>query len=159
MTKIAVVYYSWSGHTAQLAQLVHARVGGDLVALTVPAGTFSADLYETSDRAKAQVAAGKLPPLTGALPDLTRYDLVLVGGPVWSGAPATPIRAFLASAQGNSATFAPFYTHAGTAGAYKQKFGELAGDLHVAPGFGVVGANVSGSVPGVATWLASLTQD
>jgi menaquinone-dependent protoporphyrinogen IX oxidase len=94
--KILIAYYSWSGHTKALAGQLQAATHADTYEIQVPAGTFSTDMYETSDQAKAQLEAGQLPTLTQPLPDLTKYEAILVGGPVWSGALSTPVASFMA---------------------------------------------------------------
>jgi flavodoxin len=154
MTKqILTIYYSWSGHTKALAEQIHQLAGGDLVALTVPSNTFSSDMYQTSDQAKAQLASNQLPKLTNALPAFDDYDVVLVGGPVWSGAPATPILTLLQSLQSTSAVIAPFYTHAGTAGSYEQAFIKAAPKLTVVDGLGVSGYASSNATTQIYQWL------
>ena len=37
------------------------------------------------DLAKKEAADGELPPYEGAVPDLSKYDTVFIGGPVWWG--------------------------------------------------------------------------
>ena len=37
------------------------------------------------DLAKKEAADGELPPYEGAAPDLSKYDTVFIGGPVWWG--------------------------------------------------------------------------
>ncbi len=88
MSKTMIVYYSWSGRTAALAHQLQQLTQADTYELKVPAGTFSQDMDETSTLAKTQRRTGKLPAFTQPLPDLAGYDLILVGGPVWCGAPA-----------------------------------------------------------------------
>ena len=51
-SKVLIVYYSWSGHTATLAKYLQQATDADLLALRVPEQTFSSDMYDTSGRAK-----------------------------------------------------------------------------------------------------------
>lgn len=154
--KILIAYYSWSGHTAQLARKLQKASGADLFTIEVAPGTFSNDMYQTSDRAKAQIAAGKMPELTASIPDLQRYGVVLVGGPVWSGSPSTPVRAFLQAAQGSKAVFAPFYTHAGSPNDYEAIFKTVAAPLTVVKGFGVAGPDVAKVDARMQQWLETI---
>ncbi|WP_225047673.1 flavodoxin [Lacticaseibacillus kribbianus] len=156
MSKTLIVYYSWSGHTAALANKIRQLTQADTYEIQVPADTFSTDMYETSDIAKAQLATGELPPLSRPLPELARYDLILVGGPVWSGAPATPVLSFLATADTGPAVLAPFYTHAGTAGDYEAAFRQAAGARPLATGLGLSGSSISDSAPQIQQWLDQL---
>lgn len=153
MTKTMIVYYSWSGRTAALAHQLQRLSQADTYELKVPAGTFSQDMYETSDLAKAQLKTGKLPAFTQPLPDLAGYDLILVGGPVWSGAPATPILSFLASANTGRAKLAPFYTDAGSAGDYETAFQQAAGNRTTTQGFEAAGP---AAISTIQAWLNQL---
>jgi flavodoxin len=151
--KILIAYYSWSGTTARLAKKLQAALGEDVYNMSIPTDTFSADMYETSAIAQKQLASGSLPRLTVAVPDLSQYDLVLVGGPVWSGAPATPVRSFLKEIAGSIVPLAPFYTHTGSADDYEQEFAALAGQRQIFKGMGVVGAHIADADIQVASWL------
>lgn len=156
MPKILIVYYSWSGHTAKMAKQLQQLTGADTYALEVPADTFSQDMYETSDIAKAQLRADTLPQLTQPLPDLTAYDVILIGGPVWSGAPATPVLSFLATADTGDAVLAPFYTHAGTAGDYEAAFKQATGNRPTTTGLGLSGYSITGAATQIQQWLNQL---
>jgi len=125
MTKRLIVTYSWSGNTAQMATALQQVTGADQVTLAVAADPFSADMYATSDIAKQQLASGKLPALTNLLSDLSQYDTLLVGGPVWSAKVATPVRTFLTQLGDFQGTVLPFYTDAGTPGGYEANFETL----------------------------------
>lgn len=130
--KVLIATYSFSGTTKRAAdQLAKALSNADQYEIEVPQGTFSPDMYETSDIAKKQIADGNYPSLVNSLPDLSQYDLVLVGSPVWSGQPATPIHTFLSQIQDYQGQVATFYTDAGSAGDYEQVFNDWAGGLNV----------------------------
>lgn len=140
MTKpILIVYYSWSQTTKRLAQaladeLTAKHIAADIVELTVAADTFSSDMYATSDTAKRQLATDQLPVLTNVLPTLTKYQTILVGGPVWGGQVATPVRQFLKDLRHFSGLVAPFYTDMGTAGDYEVDFQSLVPEASVTLG-------------------------
>lgn len=132
MTKVLIATYSFSGTTKRVAdQLAKLSPDSDQFEIQVPKGTFSNDMFKTSDIAKQQIADGNYPELTQPVPDVSHYDLVLVGSPVWSGKPATPVHTFLAHIQGFSGKVATFYTDAGTPGDYVPTFRQWAGDLNV----------------------------
>jgi flavodoxin len=151
-----IVYYSWSGHTAALAQRLQQATGADTYAIEVPKDTFAQDMSTTADIAKAQQQTGQLPQLSQPLPDLTPYDLLLVGGPVWSGAPATPMLSFLAAADTGTARLAPFYTHAGMAGDYEAAFKQAAGSRPVTAGLSLSDAQVGNATAQIQQWLDQL---
>lgn len=109
--KTLVVYYSQTGRTEALAQHICRVVDGDLFKL-VPTEVFPADMYATSDVAKEQYAHHQLPALN-KLPNLSHYDRILVGSPVWSGRLATPIASFFEAAEIKNQIVAVFCTSVG----------------------------------------------
>ncbi|MTV82145.1 flavodoxin [Secundilactobacillus folii] len=153
-SNILMAYYSWSGTTAALAKQIDDQLHPDVYQIQVPAGTFSTDMYATSDIAKAQLAAGKMPKLVNAVPDPSHYDRVLIGGPVWSGTPATPVLAFLHAINSRSLAVAPFYTDVGNAGDYEVHFKQAAGNLDVLPGFEATGVTNQREM---TDWLTEVT--
>lgn len=150
--KTLIAYYSWSGHTKALALLLQQLTGGDLYQIEVPEDTFSADMDETAKTAQAQLASGQLPQLVTAPPAVAAYDVVLVGGPVWSGDLATPVRQFLQTVHPGEAMFAPFYTHAGTPGDYEGAFKKALAGGAVTSGFGTSGYSVAGQKDAINAW-------
>lgn len=130
--KVLIATYSQTGNTKRVAdQLKNLIPGADTFEIKVPAGTFPNDMFATNDVAKEQIASGNYPELVGAVPDFSQYDLVLVGSPVWSAAPATPVHTFLEKLAGFGGKVSTFYTDAGTPGAYEQVW---ASGLNVLPG-------------------------
>jgi len=154
-TKVLIVAYSWSGNTAKMAAALQRVTGATQVELTVPAGTFPQDMYATSDVANQQLASGNLPRLTSKLPDLTQFDTILVGGPVWSGKVATPVRSLLGQLTAYTGTLAPFYTDAGTPGDYEADFAGLAPQANVVPGLGLTASDLATADQPLKTWWES----
>lgn len=147
--KVLIATYSWSGNTQKAAdRLAQLIPDADQFKIEVPDKTFSQDMFATSDIAKKQIAAGNYPQLTQPVGDVSQYDLILVGSPVWSASPATPIHTFLQAIKGFNGQVASFYTDAGTPGAYDQNFKKWAAGLNY------LGAH-SGS-RGVEQWVKSL---
>lgn len=130
-----IVYYSWSGHTKQLAERIQQMItGSDLEEITVPANTFSEDMNQTFDISNEQIENNKLPKISPTFKNINDYDIVLVGGPVWGNSPSSPVRSFLNYIQDFSGKVAPFYTDAGTFDQYEPDFKKLSGKLNVVSG-------------------------
>lgn len=132
--KTLILYYSWSGNTKKMAEKIKAEIpDSDLQEVTVADGTFDADQYKTNDIALDQIQGTKEFP-EAQLPaiDFNKYDLILVGSPVWSGYPATPIKSLLEKMKDYKGEVASFFTSAGTNHkAYISHFKEWATDLNV----------------------------
>ena len=132
--KTLIIYYSWSGNTKRVAEKIHHEVkNSELVEIKVPAGTFSTDMYETNDIFKEQIETDQLPQIDLAKLNYQEYDLILIGSPVWSGMPASPIKSFLNELQGDNYTgkVASFFTDAGQDGNYDQTFKTWGKNLNI----------------------------
>lgn len=146
MFKTLIAYYSWSGNTKNLAEKIHRLLSNsDMLELKIPAGTFSSDMYKTADIAERQKATDKLPKITTPMPDFAKYNNILVGGPVWSYSPSTPVLSFLRILKNYSGKVASFYTSVGNNGAYEKVFAEENPELNILSG------NANGQ--NVETWI------
>lgn len=134
MSKVLIATYSWSGQTANVAQeLAKLFDNADMYKIAVAKGTFDQDMFKTDAIATAQIKNNQYPALTEPVPDVSQYDLILVGSPVWRGAPATPVHTFLDQIQEFTGKVASFYTDAGTPSGYEETFKQWAGKLNVLP--------------------------
>ncbi len=88
-----VIYYSRTGHTETLARGIAQNLGSDIVKI-------ESDVY-TRDfkgwREAANDARGDVieTPITPATVDLSPYDTVFIGSPVWLFRPAPPLWSFV----------------------------------------------------------------
>lgn len=84
--KVAIVYYSKSGNTKRVAQLLADRLRERDAAV---------DLIEIEEVKEPGVGSS----VKNAGVDLGKYDFILAGSPVWYGKPAPFVGAFMAKAQ------------------------------------------------------------
>lgn len=93
----AVVYFSRSGNTALAARHVAKRLDADIIALKAP--DYELGLGGLSHALKDANALKKqpeqLPSIIPSTVDLSAYDTVWLGSPVWLYSPAPPIWAFI----------------------------------------------------------------
>lgn len=112
MTNTAVIYYSQTGQTRKVAERIAAKTGADLLEV-VPERTYDDDMWKAADEAMEELESGNLPKIK-SLPDLSGYDMVLIGGPVWGMTISNPLLAFFRStdlAGKNVSGFWTFYDH------------------------------------------------
>lgn len=96
-SRTAVVYFSRSGNTALAARHVALRLDAQLFALEAPAyplgvGGLASALRDANALKETPAALPELIPRTV---DLTPFDTVWLGSPVWLYSPAPPIWAFV----------------------------------------------------------------
>ncbi len=105
-----IIYYSRSGTTRKLAEALATELSADIEEIRC-------DRYRPGGfrylRAGYDSVRGNLPPIDMPQKSGSDYDLILIGAPVWTSYPATPVRAFLANMPGLPARIAVFLTHGG----------------------------------------------
>lgn len=108
-SKKLVVFYSLTETTAKLASRIASESGADLFRLEckVP---YSKSMNECDRESKADIKNGVHRELA-ALPNLSGYDVIFVGTPVWSNDMANPVETFLLQADLRGKTVVPFCTY------------------------------------------------
>ncbi len=109
--KVLVAYYSYSGNTKSVAEKIHSIVGGDLFEIKT-VQKYPANYNEVINLAKKEKAENYKPQLV-EMPDISAYDKIYLGSPVWWYTFATPIKSFLAGADFSGKVIIPFCTHGG----------------------------------------------
>ncbi|MGB3063386.1 flavodoxin [Sphingobacterium thalpophilum] len=110
--KVLIVYLSRTKNTKSLAEIIHGKIGGDLVPLELE--TPYPEHYQTTVEQVAQEnRTGYLPPLKTKIADFETYDVVLVGFPTWGMQLPPPIKSFLKQHNLAGKTIIPFNTNAG----------------------------------------------
>ncbi len=94
---VLVVYFSATGNTRPLAQTVAALLDADLYEITAALPYTAADLaYYTNGRADKEQADPACRPAIGSPDvDLTQYDTIVIGHPIWHGQAPRIICTFL----------------------------------------------------------------
>lgn len=103
-----------TGNTMVLAQMIAESTGADLFELQ-RVDDYPPSYAACCDEAKAEQAQNARPALKG-LPDLSAYDTVYLGTPVWWGELPMPVFTAIESLDWQGKAIAPFSTHAGSGG-------------------------------------------
>ena len=107
--------------------------------------------------AKKEAAAGELPPYEGAAPDLSGYDTVFIGGPVWWGTYPQVMFTLFKDINLDGKTVIPFTTHEGSGLASCAKDVRKAfPKANVTGEFSIYGHEVRGGKAKVEKWLKGL---
>jgi flavodoxin len=115
-----VVYYSYEGHSAHIAAALARLLGADTVRLETEDDKARHGLAKYFWGGK-MVFSKKLPPLKPFNIDIDQYDLIVLGGPVWAGAPAPAIFSFLNKVAISGKKVAFYLCHRGGPGKAKDK--------------------------------------
>jgi len=125
--KKLIVYFSESGNTKKLAEMIQAAVGGDMADIKAPK------------------------------PDFSAYDLIFLGTPNYSATVAGPMADYIKGIDLTGKTVAPFCTHGmgglQNVGDDMTKLCTAAGAGKVFPTIPVKGVDVAQAGEKLAAWL------
>lgn len=104
-SKILVAYFSNTGNTEEVAQRIAEDTGADLA--EIQRAEEYGDLYE---EAEAEILEGVHPEITVSIEDISGYDTIFVGYPIWWDEAPAMIATFLADNDFAGKTIIPFCT-------------------------------------------------
>ena len=117
MNKTLVAYFSVSGQTAKLAKTIADVTGGDLfeIAPETPYTAHDLDWNDKASRSTIEMKDPKSrPAIAGRVEDMTQYDTVFIGFPIWWYQAPRIIETFLESYDLSGKTVIPFATSGGS---------------------------------------------
>src|SRR5687768_3617322 len=137
--KILIVYLSRTNNTKAIAEFIHQRIGGTMVALELET-PYPADYNATVQQVARQNETGYLPPLKTKIDRIEQHDFVFLGFPTWGMRLPPPIKSFLRQYSLTGKTVIPFNTNAGYGeGSSFQTIRELCPQSTVLEGFVIRG--------------------
>lgn len=142
------------GTTEWIARLIQQNVGGQLHAIRT-AQSYPTDFDAVVDQNHAEMEAGTLPELVQSDLDVSEYDTVFVGYPVWATNAPQAIFSFLSQYDLAGKTVIPFCTHDGygAGSSYSDIAQFIEGEAAVLDGLAVEAPDVPDATDTVAQWL------
>ena len=117
MSRILVAYFSASGVTARVAETLAAAVGGDIFEM-IPAKPYTkADLNWLDKKSRSTLEMKDRncrPEIASRVDDMSQYDTVFVGFPVWWYREPSIIDTFMESYDFDGVKIIPFCTSGGS---------------------------------------------
>ncbi|WP_418675993.1 flavodoxin [Alistipes putredinis] len=107
--KALIVYFSHTGNTRTIAGYIHDMVESDMVELKTE-DTYTDDYDTLLAQIRQEVADEYCPPLATRIENISSYDVIFVGYPIWVETAAPPVRTFLTSYDLSGKTVVPFCT-------------------------------------------------
>ena len=167
MNKSIVIFFSHAGDNYSVGNI---EVGNTKIVADYITEITGADQFEIITHkydgmaytplinlAKEEANKGELPPYEGTAPDLSQYDTVYIGGPVWWGTYPQVMFTLFKDINLDGKTVIPFTTHEGSglascANDVKKAFPKA----KVTGEFSIYGHEVRGSKAKVEKWLKGL---
>ena len=107
--KTLIAYYSQSGQTKRMAEMIAEKLDADMYEI-IPDRKYNDDMWKAWDEAQVERQENKYPALKGELPDISGYDLVLIGTGVWGYTLANPVTTFVRSMDFGGKKVSAFWT-------------------------------------------------
>lgn len=107
--KMLVLYYSQTSNTKAVAQEIATKLGADIEEI-VPVQLYDGDFQATIERGKKELDEGAFPEIQPLKADVTSYDVVFLGYPIWFGTYAPPVFTFLNQVDLSGKKVVPFCT-------------------------------------------------
>lgn len=133
--KVLIAYYSYTGNTRTIAQAVRQKTCGVLFGVETEGSYPHCNKLLTKDEHKAGNV--HLPALKYTCPTMACYDVILVGGPVWSGRLPPPLRAFLSRTDFAGKPVAAFCTYERDSQGFLADFSSMARNAQLCEGLGL----------------------
>ena len=140
--KVLVLYYSQTSNTKVVAEEIASKLGADIEEI-VPAEPYDGDFQATIERCMKERNEGFIPEIQPIKADLSAYDVIFLGYPIWFGTYAPPVNAFLNQVDLSGKKVVPFCTFgSGGLESSVKDLAEKQPDAEILPGYGVRAARL-----------------
>ena len=141
--KVLVLYYSQTTNTSAVAQEIANALGADMEEI-IPVVPYDGTYQETIQRGMTERQSGILPEIQPLNADLSAYDVIFLGYPIWYGTYALPVATLLDQVDLSGKKVVPFCTFG--SGGLDESTKDLAAKqpgAEILPGYGVRAARMS----------------
>lgn len=140
--KMIVLYYSQTGNTKAVATEIATKLSADIEEI-IPMQLYDGDFKATIERGKQELDEGNYPEIQPLTADVTKYDVIFIGFPVWFGTYAPPVFTFLNQVDLSGKKIVPFCTFgSGGLESSVKDLAEAEPNAEILPGYGVRAARI-----------------
>lgn len=154
-----IAYFSWSGNTEQVAQIIQREMGGDLFEI-VTVTPYTDDYNELLDIARQEQGEDARPELSDQVENWESYDTIFVGYPNWWSDAPMAVYTFLESYDWTDKTLIPFQTSA--SGGFGRSLAGIEGSAAgaaILEGLALTEGELGDAQSAVTAWLDALALD
>ena len=123
MSRVLVSYFSASGETKRVAEKIASTINGDLFEIEPKEKYTDADLDWTNKQSRSSVEMKNKSfrqKMKENNLDISSYDTILIGFPIWWGVCPTVVNTFIESKDFTGKTLIPFCTSGGSGMSYAE---------------------------------------
>jgi flavodoxin len=111
-SSVLVAYFTRTGNTRVIAGQIRRALGADVFEIA-PRDPYPEDYEQTVAQAQRERDSGYEPPLRERVSNITRYETIFIGFPIWGMAVPPVVRSFLRDHDFSDKRLVPFITHGG----------------------------------------------
>ncbi len=132
-----IVYFSYTGNTKNIAYRIKDKLNCDILEIktVIP---YSNDYDAVVNDEQNSESSNNLPEIQEINVDLSKYDEIILGTPVWWYRPSPAIRTFLMQNDLSGKTIKVFATNAGWIGRTFQEIKKMCPDSKIGEGLNIV---------------------
>lgn len=152
--KSLIVYYSLTENTKAVAEEIQKQVNGELMQIET-VEPYPEVYDEVLDVVEAQREAGELPTIVKQDVDLSDYDSIFLGTPIWFGEPALPVEKWISENELAGKRIYPFFTSGSSSiNESMERYRELLDQSTLSEGLSITSSDRSQTASLVKEWLA-----
>lgn len=152
-SKYLVLYYSQTGTTKAVAEEIQRLLNADIEAIEA-VKPYDGDFNQTVARGQEEMSRGELPELKPVKADLSKYECIFLGYPIWFGKYALPMASLVKNADFAGKKVVPFCTFgSGGLGASVAQLKTALPKADVQDGYGVRTARIQAMPAEVSVFL------
>ena len=156
-SKALIIYFTRTGNTELFANYIKEKMNIELFKI-VPAYPYPEDNDEMSKVCQEEQSSIARPEIKDPLTDVSEYDTILLGTPIWYGHIPNIVMTQLEKLNLNGKTIQPFNTHGGSGvGSTVTDIKQYAIEANVKDGFPLLGTyvkdNKEGAMNDITNWI------
>lgn len=156
--KTLIVFFSWSGHTEQMADAIAFKTGAKTEILD-PVEEYPIDYEECLSVVQSQKASNARPELKSLEVNLDEYTNIFIGYPIWDGDMPMVVYSFLEGNDFSGKTVIPFTTSgsSGESGTF-EKIKTILSNSNVLDGYHCFQEEIDSNnfIDGINNWIDSI---
>jgi flavodoxin len=141
------------GNTQVVAEQIAALIDADVIRIDA-ADPYRHEYDPTVDRNREEQEADARPEIAGGIPDLSGYDTIILGCPVWNTRAPMIIRTLLDATDLTGKAIHPFTTYAVGEGGIFADYAKLYPGAALADGLAIQGEDAADAGPQIEQWVA-----
>ncbi len=142
------------GTTEYIAMMIESLVGGDLYSIET-IDLYPSNFSEVVNQNHNEAREGYLPPLSSPPLDISQYDSIFLGFPIWASNVPQAVLSFLSLYDFSGKKIVPFCTHDGYGAGRSRTSIEQACDGDILPVLSILGDDVYDALDTVIRYLES----